>query len=125
MNPELMKNMVDYIEKTSGLLNDVAMQKQAAAQRVPEVVDVLIKRGFLERKDRERAINALQDPLKALESLKKTAESTFTPPPALGAPVVEKKASGRASNVSEADRAFMSQIGLAWLNPSGLGQTKR
>ena len=112
MNADLMKNVVDYVEQTSALLNSVAMQKQAAAQRAPEVVDVLIKRGFLEGKDRERAIIAIQDPVKALESLKKTAEASFVPPPAMGGPSTEKKASNGPKH-SEADAAFMRGIGLA------------
>jgi len=113
MNPELLKNMVDYIEKTGSLLNEVAMQKQAAAQQIPDVVDALIKRGFLERKDRERAVVALRDPVKALASLKKTAESFHKEPPTLGGPAVVKKASGASSSGSEADAAFLRGIGLA------------
>lgn len=112
MNAKMMEDVVSYIEKTSALLGEVAMKKQAAAQRAPEVVDVLIKRGFLEARDRARAIVAIQDPVKAMESLKKTAEQSFVPPPTIGRPAQEKHAAGKGTK-SEADLAFERGIGLA------------
>jgi hypothetical protein len=70
-----LNGVVDYVEATSGVMTKLAEQEQKVAEFGPQVVDTLIKTGFLTENRREDAIQATTDHLKVLESLQKTAES--------------------------------------------------
>jgi len=107
---EVAKNMIDYIEKTGALLDETRLSKEAAAKDAPATVDLLIKRGFLQPTMREAAVVALQDPVKAQASLRKIAEASYTPPPALGRAESEKEAG--SDTMKESDRVYYAKLGV-------------
>ena len=129
LTPEIAGAMVDYLEVTLPIVEKQAEVASTVRQEAPEVVDFLIKRGFVAENRREQAITAASNHAKVLAALKKTAERS-TPqkvaegaePPKIGGPVSgnqggEKQASlspsyARNTRIEEADRRFLSAFGF-------------
>lgn len=129
LTPEIAGAMVDYLEATLPIIEKQAEVASTVKQEAPDVVDFLIKRGFVAENRREQAIAAASDPAKVLAALKKTAERS-TPqrtvdgvePPKMGGPAggsktAEKSASlapsyARNTRLEEADRRFLSALGF-------------
>jgi hypothetical protein len=118
-----LDGVIDYVEQTSKLLEKQASTDAEVAKRAPEVVDTLIKRGFINENARAKAIEAVHDPLKVLESLQKTAEAVAkreSAPPTLGAAhAVTKNAAastekdGKISpDMVAANRRFLNAMGF-------------
>jgi hypothetical protein len=129
VNEDFINGVVSYVEATGELVSKQAELEEKIAEFGPTVVDTLIKRGFINENGREEAIAATRDPLKVLESLKKTAEqvdrrkyaSDETEPMGKGEDKPEKVVEAsigatdnygrRASNEKEAaDRRFIRQF---------------
>jgi predicted DNA-binding transcriptional regulator len=74
VNEDFLSGVVNYIEATGEMLSKQSELEEKIEEFGPAVVDTLIKRGFIDENGRTEAIAATRDPLKVLESLKKTAE---------------------------------------------------
>jgi len=74
VDTKVLEAVVDYVEQATGYAQKQAEIEKAVAERGPEVVDALIKAGFVTEDKRESAIRATSDPRKVLESLEKTAK---------------------------------------------------
>ena len=115
---EQAKNMVDYVEKAQPIIEKAAETEKKIAELAPTVVDALIEKGALDANDRDRAIVNIQNPVKALESMKKLAATVGQVPKApavepMGTSENEKTAaSNQSSEMSEADRRFFQAFGL-------------
>ena len=72
---ESLSGLLDHFEKTAPVLEKQASLDEAIAKRAPGVVETLIKCGFLTEGQRDKAVAAVADPLKVLDSLEKTAQS--------------------------------------------------
>ncbi len=123
---EVLQDMVNHVEKTNEVIEKVASLEAAVEQRAPTVVDKLVKAGFLNESQRASAAVALQDPIKALDSLEKLADHRIadiaangaTPPSSMGggrAPhsAGEIKTANSRDTGSDADRLFLQRLGLA------------
>lgn len=119
IDPKDLQLSVDYIAGAQPLLQKAAETEAAVAAFMPELVDKLIKRGFIEADARETAIKNLQDPVRALKSLEKLAEiqsreKTAAAPQTLGS--AERSTSKTASNsgkpMKESDKVFLSKFGF-------------
>lgn len=118
----LLQDMVAYVEKSNEILEKAASQETEVSQRAPAVVDSLIKAGLLNADQRNSALQRIQDPLKALESLRKTAEVLVSRveaqnPGSLGLGESVKSASTSVSSTNvgkkkESDIAFEKAFGL-------------
>lgn len=73
VDTKVLEATVDFIEQATGFAQKQAELEAAVAQRGPQVVDTLIKNGFITEDKRESAIRATRHPVKVLESLEKTA----------------------------------------------------
>jgi hypothetical protein len=110
------KKYVEYVKATQPLLAKAAELERSIANKAPSTVDALIKAGFLLENQRSQAIVSLQDPLRALESLEKTAaefhrKTSMVAP--LGEPMISKSASTeKAEKGSAADDKFLRDFGL-------------
>jgi len=129
LTPEIAGAMVDYLETTLPLIEKQAEVASTVKEEAPQVVDFLIKRGYVAENRREQAIEAALDHGKVLAALKKTAERS-TPqkvadgeePPKMGGPAGEgqdgeKQASltpsfARNTRMEEADRKFLAAMGF-------------
>lgn len=115
---EVLQDVVAFVEKTNEVLEKAASQEAQMAQMAPAVVDELVKAGLLDEAQRDKAIITVQDPLKAMESLRKTAAAMAKQPaPAsMGRGEEIKTASAQARSnepyQSEADRIFLQRFGL-------------
>jgi hypothetical protein len=115
-----LEGVIDYVEQTSKLLEKQASTDAEVSKRAPDVVDTLIKKGFINENQRAKAVEAVHDPLKVLESLQKTAEAVArreAAPPTLGAAAGVKSASKRENGkvspeMEAADRRFLSSMGF-------------
>lgn len=129
LTPEIAGAMVDYLEVTLPIIEKQAEVASTVKQEAPEVVDFLIKRGFVAENRRDQAIAAASNHAKVLAALKKTAErSTLQKvadggePPKMGGPVggselKEKRASlapsyARNTRLEDADRKFLTAFGF-------------
>jgi len=118
----LLSKLVDYVEGTTQVLVKQAELDTKVSEAGPDVVDTLIKRGFVDSDKREAALRAIHDPLKVLESLKKTAESVDqkkkdVEPPTMGIPHTIKEAAGapdrnngESVELQEANRRFLQRV---------------
>lgn len=70
---ELFEAMTGYIERTANFAQKQAELEQSIATSAPNVIDTLIKCGFVTESHREVALQAARDPLKVLECLHKVA----------------------------------------------------
>ena len=116
---EKIQKMVSYIEKTQPIIEKAAQIEAEVAKLAPTVVDILIKRGALELSQRDRAVVNIQNPVRALESLRKLAEEDpkSSKPESMGEPAGTAKVASAGGNgtegkLSEADRAFLASFGL-------------
>jgi hypothetical protein len=123
VSADIAKDMVDYVEETSGLLSKHAAVQTELASRAPGVVDKLIKAGLLKESQRAAAELNAQDPLKLLDSLNCLAskaastEKAAAEPESLGSPE-EPKHSTKLSAEDRpargtADKKFLEAFGLA------------
>jgi hypothetical protein len=128
VDPKVLEGMVDFVEAAVGYAQKQAELEKAAAERAPAVVEALVKAGMVQEERRKAAEAAAQDPLKVLDSLKKTAEAAQrlkhegAPPPALGrGEELDKTASyesrgsaldGESNSLKQANDRFMSALGL-------------
>ena len=113
---QALQASVAYAEKAQPLIEKAAQEEAAAAKLVPEVVDNLVKAGYLVAGQREKAAASLQSHVKALEALNKLATASQTSkaasePPTLGAgvpPAAPASADGKTVKESEQiwQRAF-------------------
>lgn len=128
LTPEIAGAMVDYLEATLPLIEKQAEVASTVEQEAPDVVDFLIKRGYVAENRRDAAIEAANDHARCLAALKKTAERS-TPqtvvdgeePPKLGGPASEEAGEKTASlaptyarneRIEEADRRFLAAFGF-------------
>jgi hypothetical protein len=117
VDAEVLQDMVAYIEKSQELLEKAASVENSISEQAPSVVDSLIKAGLLDSEQRQLALVRIQDPLKALESLKKTAEAYRKPvvTTSLGTPGEIKSAGvsreGSAPKEKESDRIWNQSFG--------------
>lgn len=122
---EHIKIAGEIAERAQKMTNEKKAQDKAVAAKIPEAVDILVQKGFLESEYAEECKQALADPVRTLDVLINTA--CYQPDSAnhLGAQVEgtrnEKKAStkgsvdspycgGRHSNKRESDRLFEQRI---------------
>jgi len=75
VDTKVLEGMVDFVEQSVGYAQKQAEVEAAVEERGPQVVDALIKSGFVNSDNREAALKAAKDPLKVLESLEKTAKA--------------------------------------------------
>lgn len=124
----MMGELIDHIEGTSKLLEKQAQIDAEVAKRGPAVVDTLIKQGFLNENQRAKALEAVKDPLKVLDSLQKTAmavtkTASASEPPKLGQGGEVKEAGVKAATsdpssrqksaaLDDANRRFLSTFGF-------------
>jgi polyhydroxyalkanoate synthesis regulator phasin len=118
---EFLQDVVAYVEKTNGILEKAASTEAEVANRAPAVVDALIKAGMLDADKRETAIDNVRDPLKTLESLRKTAEfmqktaSAAAKPAEMGSGAEMHKTAGSSESgkdtMKESDRIWMQHFG--------------
>ncbi len=120
IDPNVLQESVDFIAEAQPLLQKAAETEAAVAAAVPEVVDNLIKRGFVEANAREAAITNLQDPRKMLVALNKlaeiqTREKAASAPATMGAADASssKVASNGGSKMKESDKVFLSRFGFS------------
>ena len=132
VDEKVMGELLDHIEGTSKLLEKQAQIDAEVAKRGPAVVDTLIKCGFLNENQRAKALEAVRDPLKVLDSLQKTASiasakpAQTAEPPKLGQGGAVKEAGvvvpGQFSDPSsrqksaaldDANRRFLSAFGFS------------
>ena len=71
----VLDGLVDFVEQSVGYASKQAETEAAVAERGPQVVDTLISNGFVNADKKQAALRAVQDPLKVLESLEKTARA--------------------------------------------------
>jgi len=98
--------VLDLIQCTATALDTAERElseKRAAdakvSQLIPAALDALIANERIDPADREKAAEALMNPVRALEILIKTADVNNTiRPRTMGVPVAEKKASAGATN---------------------------
>jgi len=121
----VMEGVVNHIEATSKMLEKQAQVDAEVAKRGPEVVESLIKAGFINEKQRAGALEAVKDPLKVLDSLHKIAQASATPKaaavPSLGkaagdehrdaAPETPTAMRGKRA-LEDANRRFLSSFGF-------------
>ena len=98
VNTGLLKDMASFIKLSSELVTKQASLQQSVNSKIPEVVDTLIRQGLIEPIQKEAAIAALADPVKALETLKSAARRVLVSP--VGA-AVQKEASAPGKTESE------------------------
>ena len=116
---ELLAKVAQFIELVGALNTKQAGDRSAIRERVPAVVDRLIKAGMIEETARDQAIAQFSDShLSVLENLGKAAEVHAEAPPSMGAPHVSKQAAAMSSDpyarhTSPADEAFLSNMGLS------------
>lgn len=128
----LPEKVVDYIGFSSAALEKAAehmradeAQKQKIASMIPAAVEALVSGERITEDQREKAAEALRDPVKALEILTKTALHRNTAERALGQPVVgqTKTASAydstqdphvgaRTTKVKQSSVALFTRLGL-------------
>jgi hypothetical protein len=121
VNAANMQKVVEYVAESQPLLQKHAEVQAQVAATVPAVVDELIKQGFVDASIREKAIVNLQDPLRALDTLKKLAAAVKTSQPAAPAAMGrthENKTAGASASASgkpmkESDRIFYERFGFA------------
>jgi len=118
VSAEQAKRMVRYVEVTRPIITKAAETEAKVAELAPKVVDLLIEKGALERSQRDRAIVNIQDPVKALESLRKFAAAQsvvkkVADPESMGSPSGEKKASDDGkSKMKESDAIWLRRFGF-------------
>lgn len=120
---KVLQEMVDHVEKTAEVIEKVANLEAEIEKRAPGVADKLVKAGYLNESQRESATVALQDPLKALDSLEKIADHRITanqetPPPSMGGGSMPRsagtvKTASTKGGESPADQLFLQRLGLA------------
>lgn len=121
VDPNVLQESVDYIAEAQPILQKVAETESKVAALAPTVVDALIKAGHVDAEIREKAIQNLQDPVKALEALSKlaavkTTEKAASAPPSMGSAQSSGKSASAAVNgtgkMKESDRVFFERFGL-------------
>ncbi len=98
VDEKVMGELLDHVEGTSKLLEKQAQIDAEVAKRGPAVVDTLIKQGFLNENQRAKALEAVKDPLKVLDSLQKTAMAAAGKP----ASAAEPPKLGQGGSIKEA-----------------------
>lgn len=110
---ETCERVVDYIETADQLLHKAAEDQARWAKDVPLVVDTLIKRGFVEETMRQTATaNLIADPVKALTTLRKTAEAAYVPPPMMGKVELPVKEAAGQPKEKASDVAWKRALGF-------------
>ena len=77
VNPRTVQNLVDYVEQTQPMVEELAALKKASAEAAPQTVETLVATGFLDVGKKAEAIESLQNPAKLHEITRKIAESTI------------------------------------------------
>lgn len=122
VDTKVLEATVDFVEQATGFAQKQAELEAAVAKRGPQVVDTLIKSGFITEDRRESAIRATRHPVKVLESLEKTARlkagrNTAPAPVPLGSGEDVKEAGVRGGSdlspdMTAANARFMRAIGF-------------
>lgn len=111
----VLLELVEQFEKTSAFNKRAMDEQKKIDERVPQVVDALVKSGFVDAANRDSAIKTMQaDPMKSLECLEKLASLmpvTSKSPDSLGGVVATTaKTASQQTQKSESeqlwDRAF-------------------
>lgn len=122
VSSDFLTKVADYVEATMPRLAKQAELEQKVSEVAPDVVDTLIKKGFVDAEKRAAALKAVHDPLKVLASLKKTAEAVElrkkeAAPPPMGEAAEIKEAgtgvdrdTGESQALKEANRRFVRAI---------------
>ena len=118
----IVEKLVEYIDDSTKMFEKRAEVERKVNEVGPSVVDTLVKRGLVDAKNRESALRAIEDPVKVLESLKKTAEfveraaKEEQPIPSMGSASEIKEAggntSGESAEMKEVNRRFVRALGL-------------
>lgn len=121
VSADFLEKVANYVEATMPKIAKQAELDQKVTEAAPDVVDTLIKRGFIDASKRELALKAVHDPLKVLESLRKTANaaamdrSKDIAPPSMGSAAsgvkeagVKVDNTGESKELQEANRRFIS-----------------
>lgn len=111
---------VEFNAEVTPLIQKAAETEAKVAEKVPGLVDDLIKRGFLEPEIREAAVKNLQDPSRLIDAMSKlaaiqgkpTEKSAAAAVPSMGAPETSKTASSHEKPVKESDMVFLKGFGL-------------
>ena len=122
VSTDILTKVADYVEATMPRLAKQAELDQKVSEAAPDVVDTLIKKGFVDADKRAAALKAVHDPLKVLASLKKTAEAVelrkkdSAPAPMGEAAEIKEAGTGRdretgeSQALKEANRRFVRAI---------------
>lgn len=118
----IVEKLVEYVDDSAKMFEKRAEVERKVNEVGPSVVDTLVKRGLVDAKNRESALRAIEDPVKVLESLKKTAEfveraKEERPIPSMGSAAEIKEAagektSGESAEMREVNRRFVRSLGL-------------
>lgn len=125
VSADVMKATVEFVSEATPLLKEAEERKQAADKLIPNVVDTLVKCGFLTNEQRGKAAQTLQDPSKVLQSLMnvallKTKSASDERPASLGAGTTVQRDNAKTASAStlagvktsEADQRFLRNFGL-------------
>jgi len=124
IDSEVLEGMVGFVEQSVGYASKQAEVEATVAERGPQVVETLIKQGFIDGDKKQAALRAIKDPVKVLESLEKTAKAKMAKasaaePDKLGEGGGVKEAGvGSAEKTDEsvamqaANRRFMRSLGF-------------
>lgn len=128
MHPELAQKVASYIKETDALITELkserdalltktaSLEKNASGAQLPvdkvaNLVDQVVRAGFLKQADREAAIKAISEqPVNSLlsfvEKLASKRISAGAAMPVLGRAVGQETESGAAAGGRESDRVF-------------------
>lgn len=127
IDPKAAQAMVTIASGNVELLRELdahEAQTKAASALVPNVVDTLVKCGYITNEQRQKAAQSLQEPAKVLDTLQRIALSTSVKSAeaekaALGessTPVKDNKSTVKAASTvgarSPADEKFLRDFGL-------------
>ena len=119
----LLQHVLQFVKLSAEISAEVEAEKQAAAHEAPAAVDALISADLLKPANRETAVKVFgDDPVRALQGLRKAAQQFGARPPTMGTPsddlskqasVSEETQYANPLNRGEAGQAFLSSFGLS------------
>lgn len=115
-----LSEAVEFNAEVTPLIQKAAETEAKVAEKVPGLVDDLIKRGFLEPEIRDAAVKNLQDPIRLVDAMSKlaaiqskpTEKSASASVPSMGAPEMSKVAANTGKPMKESDRVFLERFNL-------------
>ena len=112
MNAKLYNDMVDYIELTDNVINELKDQPKFSEDALTKAASALVEANLIGSDDREELVELFRtNPDKALESIEKVAASVPKAPTdySLGS---MGEASGPSRFQRESDRVLYEKLGL-------------